>query len=38
MFDQRTNLIRQERLPVLSRATKLDRLLLMPHSRGERVF
>src|SRR5260370_5223880 len=25
MFDQRTNLIRQERLPVLSSATQLDR-------------
>src|SRR5215472_5472216 len=31
MFDQRTNLIRKQRLPVLSRATKFDRLFLMPH-------
>jgi hypothetical protein len=31
MFDQGTNLIRQERLPVLRRATKFDRLLLMSH-------
>jgi hypothetical protein len=31
VFDQRTNLIRQERFPVLSRATKFDRLLLMSH-------
>jgi hypothetical protein len=32
MFDQGTNLIRQQRLPVLRRATQLDRLFLMSHS------
>src|SRR5205814_3443127 len=35
MFDQRTNLIRQECLPVLSGATKLNRFLLMSHRRAE---
>jgi hypothetical protein len=38
MFDQRTNLIRQERRPVLSRATQLDRLFLMSHSRTKPNF
>ena len=38
MFNQRTNLIRQERLSVLSRATKLDRLFLMSHDRLRLVY
>src|ERR1051326_2983948 len=38
MFDQRTNLIRQERLAVLSFATQFDRLFLMPHSRSHPDF
>jgi hypothetical protein len=32
MFDQRANLIRQQRFAVLSRAAKLDRLFLVSHS------
>src|SRR6266550_1250565 len=37
MFDQRANLIRQQRFAVLSRAAKLDRLFLVSHNAANVV-